>query len=161
MVLPIQTNMLVRNRKARRSPIRLGWISSYGSGNAGDTITSGLEGAWTTEPAKWDNNFFDNLFDYEWEQTKSPAGATQWTPKDSGGGVATVRDAHDPEKTHAPMMFTTDLALKMDPAYAPISKRFHENPDQFAEAFAKAWYKLTHRDLGPVSRCLGPMVPAA
>lgn len=138
----------------------LGWINSYGSGNAGDTISSGLEGAWTTAPAKWDNNFFENLFNYEWEQTKSPAGATQWTPKDSGG-VATVPDAHDPEKTHAPIMFTTDLSLKMDPAYAPISKRFHENPDQFAEAFAKAWYKLTHRDLGPVSRCLGPMVPAA
>ena len=139
----------------------LGWINNYGSGNAGDTITSGLEGAWTTEPAKWDNNFFDNLFNYEWEQTKSPAGATQWTPKDTGGGVATVVDAHDPSKTHAPMMFTTDLALKMDPEYGKISKRFHENPEQFAEAFSKAWYKLTHRDMGPVSRCLGSMVPEA
>ncbi len=138
----------------------LGWINSYGSGNAGDTITSGLEGAWTTEPAKWDNNFFDNLFDYEWEQTKSPAGATQWTPA-GGGGVATVPDAHDAATKHAPMMFTTDLALKMDPVYGPISKRFHENPDQFAEAFAKAWYKLTHRDMGPVSCCLGSEVPEA
>ncbi len=138
----------------------LGWINSYGSGNAGDTITSGLEGAWTTEPAKWDNNYFDNLFNYEWEQTQSPAGATQWTPVD-GGGVATVPDAHDTATKHAPMMFTTDLSLKVDPAYAPISKRFHENPDQFAKAFAKAWYKLTHRDMGPVSRCLGPEVPEA
>ena len=136
----------------------LGWINSYGTGNAGDTITSGLEGAWTTEPAKWDNNFFENLFNYDWEQTKSPGGATQWTPKD-GGGVATVPDAHDTTKTHAPMMFTTDLSLKMDPEYAKVSKRFHENPDQFADAFAKAWYKLTHRDMGPVSRCLGAMVP--
>ena len=138
----------------------LGWINSYGTGNANDTITSGLEGAWTTEPAKWDNNFFDNLFNYEWEQVKSPAGATQWAPKD-GGGVATVQDAHDASTNHAPMMFTTDLALKLDPAYAPISKRFHENPDQFAEAFAKAWYKLTHRDMGPVSCLLGPEVPEA
>ncbi len=137
----------------------LGWINSYGSGNAGDTITSGLEGAWTTEPAKWDNNFFDNLFAYKWEQTKSPAGATQWTPANAAAD-ATVPDAHDPSKTHAPVMLTTDLALRMDPAYEPISKRFHENPDQFAEAFAKAWYKLTHRDMGPVSRCLGSLVPA-
>ena len=136
----------------------LGWINSHGTGNAGDTITSGLEGAWTTEPAKWDNNFFENLFQYDWEQTQSPAGATQWAPKNEGG-VATVPDAFDASKKHAPMMFTTDLALKMDPAYAPISKRFHENPDQFAEAFAKAWYKLTHRDMGPVSCCLGPEVP--
>jgi len=137
----------------------LGWTNSYGSGNAGDTITSGLEGAWTTEPAKWDSNFFDNLFNYDWEQTKSPAGATQWTPSE-GGGVATVPDAHDPEKSHAPMMFTTDLALKEDPAYNKISKRFHEDPDAFADAFAKAWYKLTHRDMGPITRCLGPEVPA-
>ncbi|MCL4112927.1 UNVERIFIED_CONTAM: hypothetical protein GTU68_040482 [Idotea baltica] len=135
----------------------LGWISSHGTGNAGDTITSGLEGAWTTEPAKWDNNFFDNLFNYEWVQTKSPAGATQWTPKEEAA-VGTVPDAHDASKSHAPMMFTTDLALKMDPAYGVISKRFHENPDQFAEAFSKAWYKLTHRDMGPVSRCLGSLV---
>ena len=138
----------------------LGWKNSFGTGNAGNTITSGLEGAWTTEPTKWDNNYFDNLFGYEWVQTKSPAGATQWTPADASA-VDTVPDAHDPSKKHAPMMFTTDLALKMDPNYGPISKRFHENPDQFAEAFAKAWYKLTHRDMGPVSRCLGPLVPEA
>jgi catalase-peroxidase len=136
----------------------LGWKNSFGSGNADDTITSGLEGAWTTDPVKWDNNYFDNLFGYEWEQTQSPAGATQWTPTDASA-VATVPDAHDPSKTHAPMMFTTDLALKMDPIYAPISKRFHENPQEFAAAFAKAWYKLTHRDMGPVSRCLGALVP--
>jgi catalase-peroxidase len=137
----------------------LGWKNSFGTGNAGDTISSGLEGAWTTEPAKWDNNYFDNLFGYEWEQTKSPAGATQWIPKD-GAMADAVPDAHDPEKKHAPIMFTTDIALKMDPVYAPISKRFHENPDQFAEAFAKAWYKLTHRDVGPLACCLGPEVPA-
>jgi catalase-peroxidase len=136
----------------------LGWKNSFGSGNADDTITSGLEGAWTTDPVKWDNNYFDNLFGYEWEQTQSPAGAAQWTPTDASA-VATVPDAHDPSKTHAPMMFTTDLALKMDPIYAPISKRFHENPQEFAAAFAKAWYKLTHRDMGPVSRCLGALVP--
>ena len=136
----------------------LGWKNSFGTGNAGDTIGSGLEGAWTTEPAKWDNNYFDNLFGYEWEQTKSPAGATQWIPTDASA-AGTVPDAHDPTKTHAPIMFTTDLSLKMDPIYGPISKRFHENPDEFAEAFAKAWYKLTHRDMGPVSRYLGPLVP--
>ena len=136
----------------------LGWTNSFGSGNAGDTITSGLEGAWTTDPVKWDNNYFDNLFGYEWEQVKSPAGATQWTPTDASA-AATVPDAHDPSKKHAPMMFTTDLALKMDPIYAPISKRFYENPEELAEAFAKAWYKLTHRDMGPVSRCLGSLVP--
>ena len=136
-----------------------GWKNSFGSGKAGDAITSGLEGAWTTEPAKWDNNFFDNLFGYEWKQVKSPAGATQWTPTDASAS-GTVPDAHDPSKKHAPMMFTTDLALKMDPVYAPISKRFHENPDEFADAFAKAWYKLTHRDMGPRTRCLGPLVPA-
>jgi catalase-peroxidase len=134
-----------------------GWTSKFGSGNGADTITSGLEGAWTTEPAKWDNNYFENMFNYEWEQVQSPGGATQWAPKD-GGGVATVPDAHDASKKHAPMMFTTDLALKEDPAYAPISKRFYENPDEFAEAFAKAWYKLTHRDMGPVACCLGPEV---
>ena len=136
----------------------LGWKNSFGSGNADDTITSGLEGAWTTDPVKWDNNYFDNLFGYEWEQTQSPAGATQWTPTDASA-VGTVPDAHDPSKKHAPMMFTTDLALKMDPIYGPISKRFHENPQEFAAAFAKAWYKLTHRDMGPVSRCLGALVP--
>ena len=137
----------------------LGWKSSFGSGKAGDTIGSGLEGAWTTEPVKWDNNYFDNLFGYEWEQVQSPAGATQWTPTDASA-VGTVPDAHDPSKKHAPMMFTTDLALKMDPIYAPISKRFHENPEEFADAFARAWYKLTHRDMGPRTRCLGPLVPA-
>ena len=137
----------------------LGWKNSFGSGKAGDTIGSGLEGAWTTEPTKWDNSYFDNLFGYEWEQVKSPAGATQWTPTDAST-VGTVPDAHDPSKTHAPMMFTTDLALKMDPIYAPISKRFHENPEEFADAFARAWYKLTHRDMGPRTRCLGPLVPA-
>ena len=135
----------------------LGWISSHGKGNAGDTISSGLEGAWSNTPTEWSNSFFDNLFDYEWELTKSPAGAHQWTPKeDSAKG--TTPDAHDDSKSHAPVMFTTDLALRMDPAYEKISRRFHENPDQFATAFAKAWYKLTHRDMGPVSRLLGPEV---
>ena len=137
----------------------LGWRNTFGSGNAGDTITSGLEGAWTTDPVKWDNNYFDNLFGHEWELTKSPAGASQWTPKDESA-LGSVPDAHDSSKQHAPMMFTTDLALKMDPIYAPISKRFHENPEELADAFAKAWYKLTHRDMGPRSRCLGPLVPA-
>lgn len=136
----------------------LGWKNSFGSGNAAATIGSGLEGAWTTEPAKWDNNYFDNLFGYEWEQTQSPAGATQWVPTDASAAT-TVPDAHDPSKKHAPIMFTTDLSLRMDPIYGPISKRFHENPDEFAEAFAKAWFKLTHRDMGPVSRYLGPLVP--
>jgi catalase-peroxidase len=137
----------------------LGWKNSFGTGKGGDAITSGLEGAWTTSPAKWDNNFFDNLFGYEWELTKSPAGANQWTPKDASA-AGTVPDAHDPSKKHAPMMLTTDLALRMDPIYAPISKRFHENPAAFADAFARAWYKLTHRDMGPVARLLGPEVPA-
>jgi catalase-peroxidase len=137
----------------------LGWKSSFGSGKAGDAITSGIEGAWTTSPAKWDNNYFDNLFGYEWELTKSPAGANQWTPKDASA-QGTVPDAHDRSKKHAPMMLTTDLSLKMDPAYAPISKRFHENPEELADAFASAWYKLTHRDMGPRTRCLGPLVPA-
>ena len=136
----------------------LGWKNSFGSGNAGDTITSGLEGAWTTEPAKWDNNYFDNLFGYDWVLTKSPAGAHQWTPREESA-LNTVPDAHDPSRGHAPMMFTTDLALKEDPAYLPISKRFHENPDQFADAFAKAWYKLTHRDMGPKTRYIGSLVP--
>jgi catalase-peroxidase len=136
-----------------------GWKNSHGSGKAGDTITSGLEGAWTIAPAKWDNNFFDNLFNYDWELTKSPAGAQQWTPKDASA-QGTVPDAHDPSKTHAPIMLTTDLALRQDPAYGVISKRFHENPDQFADAFARAWYKLTHRDMGPASRYLGKLVPA-
>ncbi len=136
----------------------LGWTNKFGTGRGGDTITSGLEGAWTTNPVKWDNGFFDNLFRYDWELTKSPAGAFQWTPKDPAA-KGTVPDAHDASKRHAPMMFTTDLALKMDPIYAPISKRFHENPAAFADAFAKAWYKLTHRDMGPVTRLLGPLVP--
>jgi len=137
----------------------LGWRNDFGTGKGGDTITSGLEGAWTTDPAKWDNNYFENLFGYEWELVKSPAGAWQWTPKDASA-KGTVPDAHDPSKKHAPMMLTTDLSLRMDPIYAPISKRFHDNPDQFADAFARAWYKLTHRDMGPRSRCLGPLVPA-
>jgi len=136
-----------------------GWTSSFGSGKGVDTISSGLEGAWTTEPAKWDNNFFDNLFGYEWELKKSPAGAHQWKPTDASAN-GTVPDAHDPSKTHAPTMLTSDLALRMDPIYAPISKRFHENPEEFADAFARAWYKLTHRDMGPRTRCLGPLVPA-
>ena len=138
----------------------LGWSNKFGKGNGADTITSGLEGAWTSTPTKWSNGYFENLFDYEWELVKGQGGAWQWTPKD-GGGKGTVPDAHDKSKSHAPMMFTTDMALKMDPLYNAISKRFHENPDQFATAFAKAWYKLTHRDMGPVSRCLGPWVPEA
>ncbi len=135
-----------------------GWTSNYGKGNAGDTITSGLEGAWSSFPIQWSNGFFDNLFGYEWKLTKSPAGAHQWTPTDESA-KGDVPDAHDSSKTNAPMMLTTDLALRMDPIYGPISKRFHENPDQFAEAFAKAWYKLTHRDMGPIARCLGAEVP--
>lgn len=138
----------------------LGWRNTYESGKGAHTITSGLEGAWTSNPVKWDNGFFDNLFGYEWELGKGPGGAWQWHPK-GGAGKDTVPDAHDPSKKHAPMMFTTDLSLKLDPIYAPISKRFHENPKEFAEAFAKAWYKLTHRDMGPVSRLLGPLVPPA
>ena len=137
----------------------LGWKNSFGSGKGGDAITSGLEGAWTTNPVKWDNNFFENLHDYEWEQAKSPGGATQWTPKNASA-VGTVPDAHDPAKKHTPVMLTTDLSLKLDPAYAAISKRFHENPAEFADAFARAWYKLTHRDMGPRSRYLGSLVPA-
>jgi catalase-peroxidase len=136
----------------------LGWKNSFGKGNGDDTITSGLEGAWSSTPTKWSNKYFDNLFGYDWQLVKSPAGAWQWTPTDPTA-KGTVPDAHDPAKSHAPMMFTTDLALKLDPAYARISKRYHENPKEFADAFAKAWYKLTHRDMGPVSRCLGPLVP--
>ncbi|MFZ1784790.1 MAG: catalase/peroxidase HPI [Ferruginibacter sp.] len=136
----------------------LGWKNTFGSGHGADTITSGLEGAWTKTPAKWSNDFFDHLFGYEWELTKSPAGAHQWRPKD-GGGAGTVPDAHDPSKKHAPFMLTTDLSLRMDPVYEPISRRFHENPDQFADAFARAWYKLTHRDMGPKVRYLGAEVP--
>jgi catalase-peroxidase len=136
----------------------LGWKNMFGKGNAGDTITSGLEGAWTSTPTKWSNGYFDNLFGYEWKLEKGTGGAWQWTPKDEAA-KGTVPDAHDPKKSHAPMMFTTDIALKMDPAYAMIAKRFHENPAEFTTAFAKAWYKLTHRDMGPVSRLLGPEVP--
>ena len=137
----------------------LGWRNTFGSGKGGDTITSGLEGAWTTEPAKWDNNFFENLFGYEWELTKGAGGAYQWTPKDDAA-AGTVPDAHDPAKRHAPMMLTTDLSLRLDPIYEPIARRFHEHPDEFADAFARAWYKLTHRDMGPRSRCVGAWVPA-
>ena len=137
----------------------LGWSNTFGTGKGGDTITSGLEGAWTTSPAKWDNNFFDNLFGYDWELTKGAGGAYQWTPKDEAA-AGTVPDAHDPAKRHAPMMLTTDLSLKVDPIYEPIARRFHENPDEFADAFARAWYKLTHRDMGPRSRCVGAWVPA-
>ena len=136
----------------------LGWTSSFGSGKGADTITSGLEGAWTENPVKWDNNFMENLHQYEWQLTKSPAGASQYEPENASD-VATVPDAHDPSKKHAPMMLTTDLSLRMDPDYAPISKRFLENPDDLADAFAKAWFKLLHRDMGPTSRYLGPLVP--
>ena len=136
----------------------LGWASKYGSGKAGDAITSGIEVIWSTTPTKWSNTFFANLFGYEWELTKSPAGAHQWKPKD-GAGAGTVPDAHDPSKHHAPSMLTTDLALRFDPAYEKISRRFHENPDQLADAFARAWFKLTHRDMGPIVRYLGPLVP--
>lgn len=136
----------------------IGWRNTCGSGVGVDALTSGLEGAWTSEPTKWDNGYLDNLFGYDWELTTSPAGAKQWTPTDPSAR-GTVPDAHDPSKRHAPMMLTTDLALKLDPVYGPIAKRFHENPDQLAEAFAKAWYKLLHRDMGPVSRYLGPWIP--
>jgi catalase-peroxidase len=136
----------------------LGWKNSYGTGNAGDTITSGIEVTWTSTPTQWSNSYFENLFKYDWELTKSPAGAHQWTPK-NGGGAATVPDAFDPTKKHAPAMLTTDIALKEDPAYEKVSRRFFENPDEFADAFARAWFKLTHRDMGPIQRYLGPEVP--
>ncbi len=136
----------------------LGWKNTFGSGKGVHTITSGIEGAWTATPTKWDNSFFDNLFNYEWELVKGPGGAWQWTPKDESA-QDTVPDAHDPSKKHAPMMLTTDLSLKADPDYAKISKHFHQNPEDFADAFARAWYKLTHRDMGPLTRCLGPWVP--
>ena len=135
-----------------------GWTSSFGSGKGVDTISSGLEGAWTPTPITWDNSYFDTLFGYEWELTKSPAGAHQWKPKD-GAGAGTVPDAHDPARRHAPFMATTDIALRMDPAYEKISRHFHQNPQEFADAFSKAWYKLTHRDMGPIARYLGPLVP--
>lgn len=136
----------------------LGWVNKFGTGKGGDTIGSGLEVTWTTTPTKWSNNFFENLFGYDWELTKSPAGAHQWTPK-GGAGAGTVPDAHNAAMRHAPAMLTTDLALRFDPSYETISRRFHENPDQFADAFARAWYKLTHRDMGPIARYLGPLVP--
>ena len=136
-----------------------GWKNSFGTGNAGDTITSGLEGAWTTTPAKWSNDYFRHLFDFEWELTRSPAGANQWRPVNNGG-AGTIPDAHDPHKTHAPFMLTTDVALRVDPAYEKVSRHFLENPEEFADAFARAWFKLTHRDMGPRERYLGPDVPA-
>src|SRR5450755_2707647 len=136
----------------------LGWKIKFGKGYGADTIGSGLEVTWTQTPTKWSNNFFTNLFSYEWELTKSPAGAHQWTPK-NGAGAGAIPDAHDPAKRHAPSMLTTDLALKFDPAYEKISRRFYEHPDQFADAFARAWFKLTHRDMGPIARYLGPLVP--
>lgn len=136
----------------------LGWRNSHDTGTGIDAITSGLEGAWTSEPTKWDSGFLDNLYRYDWELTRSPAGAQQWTPKDPSA-QGTVPDAHDPSKRHAPIMLTTDLSLKLDPVYGPISKSFHENPDKLADAFAKAWYKLLHRDMGPLSRYLGPWIP--
>ncbi len=138
----------------------LGWRNTFGTGRGDDAVTSGLEGAWTNKPTTWDNGYLDNLFTYDWELTTSPAGAKQWTPKDASA-QGTVPDAHDPSKRHAPMMLTSDLALKLDPIYEPICRRFHENPDQLADAFARAWYKLLHRDMGPVSRFLGPWVPEA
>ncbi len=136
----------------------LGWKNSFGNGNGAQTITSGIEVTWTTTPVKWSNNYLHNLFSYEWELTKSPAGANQWTPK-SGAGAGTVPDAHDPSKRQAPGMLTTDISLRVDPIYEPIAKHFYENPQEFADAFAKAWFKLTHRDMGPISRYLGPLVP--
>ncbi|MEX2031583.1 MAG: peroxidase family protein, partial [Dehalococcoidia bacterium] len=136
----------------------LGWRNTFGSGKAGDTITSGLEGAWTPTPTTWDNSFFETLFRYDWDLVKSPAGAWQWVPTDPVAADA-VPDAHDPSKRHAPVMLTTDLALRMDPIYEPISRRFLEHPDEFGDVFARAWFKLTHRDMGPVSRYLGPEVP--
>jgi len=135
-----------------------GWNNTFGSGKGVHTISSGLEGAWTDNPVKWDNDYLENLYKYEWELTKSPAGAHQWTPK-NGGGAGTVPDAHDPSKTHAPIMFTTDLALRIDPSYATITKRFHDRPEELADAFSRAWFKLTHRDMGPLPRYLGPLVP--
>lgn len=136
----------------------LGWKNSFGSGNGENTISSGLEGAWTTTPTKWSNNYFENLFGFEWELTKSPAGAHQWQPK-NGAGAGTVPDAHNPAKRHAPFMLTSDIALRMDPIYEPISRHFYENPDKLADVFARAWFKLTHRDMGPIARYLGPEVP--
>jgi catalase-peroxidase len=135
-----------------------GWVNSFGSGKGAHTITSGLEGAWTPNPIQWDNGYFETLFGYEWELTKSPAGAHQWKPK-GDAGAGTVPDAHDPTRRHAPMMSTADLAMRVDPAYEKISRRFMANPEEFADAFARAWFKLTHRDMGPIARYLGPLVP--
>ena len=143
---------------ASMEEMSMGWKNTFGKGNAEDTITSGLEGAWTTTPTKWSHNYFENLFGYEWELTKSPAGAYQWKPK-GGAGEGLVPDAHDPSRTHAPFMLTTDIALREDPAYEKVSRHFYENPDAFADAFARAWFKLTHRDMGPIARYLGPDVP--
>jgi catalase-peroxidase len=137
----------------------LGWKSTFKSGVGVDAITSGIEGAWTPTPTRWDNSYLETLFKYDWEVVKSPAGAWQWVPK-NGAGADTVPDAFDPSKRHAPIMTTADMSMKMDPIYEPIARRYHENPDEFAEAFAKAWFKLTHRDMGPKSRYLGPEVPA-
>ncbi len=148
-------------REPEAAPIEqqgLGWANSYGSGKGADTITSGLEGTWTATPTQWSNKYLENLFNYEWEKYKGPGGKWQWRPKD-GGGAGTIPDAHDPEKKHAPFMLTTDIALKVDPEYEKISRRFYENPNEFADAFARAWYKLTHRDMGPKTRYLGPEVP--
>jgi len=148
-------------REPEAAPIEeqgLGWKNSYGSGKGADAFTSGLEGTWTTNPVKWDNNFLENLFGYEWELAKSPAGKNQWVPK-NGSAAATVPDAYDPSKRHTPVMLTTDLALRFDPAYEKISRRFYGHPDQFADVFARAWFKLTHRDMGPIVRYLGPLVP--
>ena len=136
-----------------------GWNSNYKSGLGADTISSGIEGAWTTNPIKWDMGYFDNLFGYEWELTKSPAGAHQWKPRQNGHDIKMTPDAHEKSKKNLPMMQTTDLSLKMDPTYGPISRNFHENPDEFADAFARAWFKLTHRDMGPRACYLGVDVP--
>ena len=156
---PATRHSSARSRKppASRNRASAGRANSA-RGKGGDTIGSGLEVTWTTTPTKWSNNFFENLFEYDWELTKSPAGANQWTPK-NGAGAGTVPDAHDASKNHAPAMLTTDLSLRFDPIYGPISKRFYEHPQEFADAFAKAWFKLTHRDMGPISRYLGPLVP--
>ena len=158
MALPRRNTRVPNPRAPTSSSKASAGTSSHGSGKAGDQIGSGLEGAWTKDPIAWDNGYFENLFNYEWEPTKSPAGANQWTPKNPEA-QATVPDAHDSSKRHAPMMLTTDVALIVDPAYKEISRRFYENPDELADAFARAWYKLLHRDMGPVSRYLGPWVP--
>ncbi len=159
MVPPTRTQYVGREPEgASLEEQGLGWKNTFGSGKGDDTITSGLEGAWTPTPATWDNSFFETLFGYDWDLVKSPAGAWQWVPTDPAA-ADTVPDAHDPSKRHTPVMLTTDLALRMDPIYEPISRRFYEHPDEFADAFARAWYKLTHRDMGPVSRYLGPEVP--